>query len=300
MKKFLVLFTFIVFAFSAISAQTAEQTPKPVPKQIIGGVINGKAVSLPKPEYPAAAKAVKASGAVNIQVVVDETGNVASAEAVSGHPLLRSAAQNAALQAKFSPTILSGQPVRVSGIIVYNFVLPKQEGYEKELKFMGIGAFTKLAETTPNQEWENINQAELASEGEIADTLTPLASITKETPIEVRVEILRKVSAALETKLTGDDAWQFSYGRSFADFVTALTKMETENSFDEPAIKSALAKLKEFSASAPKSFPPEVLTKLKSLADFADVENLSAPENLVKLLESMKDVLQTISPDENK
>jgi periplasmic protein TonB len=96
--------------------------PKPVPKQISGGVLNGKAISLPKPPYPQAARAVRAAGAVTVQVLIDETGDVVSASAVSGHPLLRPAAVAAARQARFSPTQLSGQPVKVSGVITYNFV----------------------------------------------------------------------------------------------------------------------------------------------------------------------------------
>lgn len=97
---------------------------KEVPKQISGGVLNGKAISLPKPPYPPAAKAVRAAGSVSVQVLIDENGNVVSASAVSGHPLLRGAAVAAARGAKFSPTKLSGQPVKVSGVITYNFVAP--------------------------------------------------------------------------------------------------------------------------------------------------------------------------------
>jgi len=95
---------------------------KKVPKQISGGVLNGKATSLPKPPYPPAARAVRASGAVTVQVLIDESGSVVSATAVSGHPLLRAAAVQAARGARFSPTQLSGQPVKVSGVITYNFV----------------------------------------------------------------------------------------------------------------------------------------------------------------------------------
>ncbi len=95
---------------------------KRLPKQISGGVLNGKATSLPKPPYPPAARAVRASGAVSVQVLVDEQGNVVSASAVSGHPLLRAAAVQAARSAKFSPTMLSGQAVKVSGVLTYNFV----------------------------------------------------------------------------------------------------------------------------------------------------------------------------------
>lgn len=95
---------------------------KEPPKTVSGGVLNGKAISLPKPPYPPAARAVRASGAVSVQVLIDETGRVVSASAASGHPLLQAAAVSAARQARFSPTMLSGQPVKVSGIITYNFV----------------------------------------------------------------------------------------------------------------------------------------------------------------------------------
>jgi protein TonB len=101
-----------------------KEEPKPIPKTISKGVINGNATSLPKPPYPAPARAVRASGAVNVQVKIDEKGNVVSASAVSGHPLLQQAAVAAARQAKFAPTLLSGQPVSVTGVIVYNFIAP--------------------------------------------------------------------------------------------------------------------------------------------------------------------------------
>jgi TonB family protein len=91
-------------------------------KLVTKGVVNSIAVKLPKPAYPIAAKAINASGAVNVQVTIDEQGNVVSAVATNGHPLLKAAAVNAAKQAKFTPTILSEQPVKVTGVIVYNFV----------------------------------------------------------------------------------------------------------------------------------------------------------------------------------
>lgn len=104
-----------------VPAQTGE--PR-TPRQIAGGVLNGKAISLPKPKFPPAARAVGASGAVSVQVLIDENGDVVSANAVSGHPLLRAASVEAARGAKFSPTQLSGQPVKVTGVITYNFVGP--------------------------------------------------------------------------------------------------------------------------------------------------------------------------------
>jgi protein TonB len=98
--------------------------PKPTPPRapISGGVLNGKAISLPKPAYPPIARQAHASGTVVVQVTIDENGSVISAHAVSGHPLLQGVAVAAARGARFSPTKLSGQPVKVTGVITYNFV----------------------------------------------------------------------------------------------------------------------------------------------------------------------------------
>lgn len=100
-----------------------KKEPEEIKKPAIttGGVVNGKAKYLPVPVYPTAAKAVGASGNVNVQVLIDEEGNVVSAKAVSGHILLRDTAERAARNAKFIPTTLSKQPVKVNGVIVYNF-----------------------------------------------------------------------------------------------------------------------------------------------------------------------------------
>jgi protein TonB len=90
---------------------------------IRGGGLNGKAISLPTPEYPAIARQAQASGAVTVQVTVDEEGNVVAANAVSGHPLLRGAAVTAARLAKFSPTRVNGEAVKVSGVLTYFFTV---------------------------------------------------------------------------------------------------------------------------------------------------------------------------------
>jgi tetratricopeptide (TPR) repeat protein len=92
------------------------------PRQITKGVVNGAAVSLPKPAYPLEARQNRASGAVNVQVLIDESGNVLHACAVDGAKELQQASEIAAYGAKFKPTTLSGKPVRVMGVIVYNYV----------------------------------------------------------------------------------------------------------------------------------------------------------------------------------
>ena len=97
--------------------------PRPILKPVSGGVLNGKAINLPAPSYPEAARRLRVAGLVAVEVVVDETGKVISAQATSGPAILRDVAVQAALRARFSPTKLSGQPVKVSGSINYKFAL---------------------------------------------------------------------------------------------------------------------------------------------------------------------------------
>jgi TonB family protein len=91
---------------------------------VSAGVLNGKAISLPVPDYPAEAKAAGAEGVVVIQVLVDEQGNVTDARPISGPKLLQETSLIAARQAKFSPTLLSGEAVKVTGVLVFNFGHP--------------------------------------------------------------------------------------------------------------------------------------------------------------------------------
>lgn len=88
-----------------------------------GGILNNKAYSLPAPVYPAAAKSAGVGGTVYVRVRVDEGGRVVSASPLGGPRLLQEAAAEAALDATFTPTLLSGRPVRVTGVITYNFSL---------------------------------------------------------------------------------------------------------------------------------------------------------------------------------
>ncbi|MEP7339182.1 MAG: energy transducer TonB [Acidobacteriota bacterium] len=104
--------------------------PKPEPTQappkkisVSGGVLQGNAIRKPQPPYPPIAKAARAAGAVQVQVTISEEGKVIDAQVISGHPLLRDAALQAARQWLFKPTELSGVPVKVQGILTFNFTL---------------------------------------------------------------------------------------------------------------------------------------------------------------------------------
>ena len=106
-------------------------TPAPAPAQHTGPlhlastVLVGKAITKPAPPYPLVAKQVGMQGSVAVQVLIDEQGHVVNAKAASGPPLLLAAAVQAAYKATFTPTVLSGQPVKVTGVITYNFVLDR-------------------------------------------------------------------------------------------------------------------------------------------------------------------------------
>lgn len=106
-----------------LDSEPPPPAPKPMLRPVSGGVLNGTAVNLPPPTYPEAAKRMRVAGIVSVQVIVDETGKVISAQATTGPVALRDVAVQAALRARFSPTKLSGQPVKVAGLINYKFSL---------------------------------------------------------------------------------------------------------------------------------------------------------------------------------
>jgi len=85
--------------------------------------LSGRIISLPRPIYPDEARQEKLVGVVRVLVTVDEKGNVAEAEAISGSPKLQAAAVDAARQAKFEPLLNDGRPVRTKSVISYNFVV---------------------------------------------------------------------------------------------------------------------------------------------------------------------------------
>lgn len=106
-----------------IDCETATRLRRPKKQLIVsGGVINGKAKSLVKPEYPSAARAVNVRGSVNISVLIDPRGCVSEASVVSGHPFLRASAMKAALRCQFHPFLPGGPRVWLTGTIIYNFV----------------------------------------------------------------------------------------------------------------------------------------------------------------------------------
>jgi protein TonB len=106
-----------------LSPPTVEALPPTPPRRVSRGVLQGSVIRRVEPIYSPMARSARISGLVQIEVVIDERGNVISATVVQGHPFLSQAALDAAWQWKFRPTLLNGEPIKVTGVLIFNFRL---------------------------------------------------------------------------------------------------------------------------------------------------------------------------------
>lgn len=291
----------LLFTVSA-SGQASGTDAKPTPRQISGGVLNGKAMYLPKPNYPPAAKAVGAAGAVSVQVLIDEEGYIASATAVSGHPLLREAAIEAAHSARFSPTTLNGQPVKVSGVIVYNFV--------RDISLTGLGYELALAERSGRFRKYVAAQlpANWAAERQVLSTLSydsdrdsvktaktakgayliqgeGLDVTAKLTPESVRA--IGRLQTDIDARLRADQnrQWAFRLGQALGKLVGEIN--------DENRMRLNTVELEQLTATAPANAPEQAMNKLRSFIDKAKSAGSSPTErkSLVSEAEMLRNLL---------
>ncbi|MGE0883546.1 MAG: TonB family protein [Blastocatellales bacterium] len=105
------------------------QTQVPLPamnkqKSEASALSLGETITKVTPAYPIGARQIGASGEVRVQVTVSEEGRVIQAKAISGHALLRSAAESAALKWVFKPVLDNGKPVQIQGVINFVFTRP--------------------------------------------------------------------------------------------------------------------------------------------------------------------------------
>ena len=112
-RTFLILFLITLSGLNLIAQQVPERKQE--------GIIRRNAIELITPPYPPLARTAHIQGQVMVEVLIDEQGMVFSAEAVSGPQLLRPAAVGAAKGSRFKQTLLDGVPVKVAGLLTYNF-----------------------------------------------------------------------------------------------------------------------------------------------------------------------------------
>lgn len=165
----------LTFNFTAPPPAAGEGTSKKI--NVSGGVLKGKAIKRVQPPYPSIAKAARASGVVQVQISISETGEVLDASVIIGHPLLRDAALEAARQWLFKPTELSGAPVKVQGMLTFNFTLN-----DEEPALFPIARMLEYATDTEQLGKQTIEGVEC--EGTRAVTPMPAGAIGNELPIK--------------------------------------------------------------------------------------------------------------------
>ncbi len=240
------MFFVLSFGLSNVSAQTAR-TSSP----LTSAVLNGNALSLPQPGYPAAARAVKAGGVVNVAVKIDEEGNVITAVATSGHPLLRQAAVEAARKAIFKRTLLSGQAVSITGLIVYNF-----SGLE--LNFNNIEYWTNTGFLIGMHETRGSRRLILPDE--FSEEEKQLETTGKLSPPEQTALTANNI-ASIKAKLNPANLWRFEFGLAKGRI--------SANADDDNSIFTNLAKFKELTASKPEGVESYEFKRAVKLAEFA-------------------------------
>ncbi len=307
--------SFTSFVFGQ-NVPPAPPPPAKLPSTISGGVLNGKATSLPKPTYPPAARAVNAEGAVSVQVLIDERGTVISASAVSGHPLLRAAATDAARGARFSPTLLQGEPVKVSGVITYNFVgTITTGGIGYELAFAErSGSFTayvmprSLAARLP-EDWSEEREAleTIEFEKPVATTAVDVQKATNPNVYTVKgdvnysvsaspykpgkltvasIESLRRLQITMRSKLAGNpkNEWHFRVGTTLGNFAAEIAD-SNKTSFN-------IAEIEQFVGTAPAGTNQNGIMALTKLVELAKTHDGSpeARQMLVVTAQNLKNI----------
>jgi len=298
-KFFFLILLILGIGLSDISAQEdaggapASQNPK----QTLGGVLNGKATNLVKPPYPAAARAVRAEGAVNVQVTIDESGNVISASAVSGHPLLRAAAVQAARSSKFSPTMLAGQAVKVTGIIVYNFVLPKTAETRESEKLipLGLAMFLTAMKDLPSDEESarilrdlgNELPATMKAEKSQFDKLARAKSTSEKS------KIADDIIASMRKDVTGTDAWIIDLGKQWGSAIGEAFKItDSEYRRDRQNFIKSLQGMNWLLESPPKDISEETLDKIRAIASYNDETDAITSEFISDFFKASFDFIQ--------
>lgn len=268
MRKICVLtILLILFSASGFQAQTKRKTKykrsvltksktkkKKAPKIISLGVINGRAINLVRPQFPAAAKFVKVRGTVTVSILIDEEGKVIEAEATSGHILLRAGSVSAALKSIFMPVTFGGIPVRVRGVILYNYVLDTFNWLEIGNDF---GQYSFTQKLPPGFE-------------EVKQMYEQFLSADRENGLQ----IYQTLQAMIESKLADNkkNLWLFQLG-------VFLRTFRVDNP-DGEDWKNDITELKTMLANSPENVSPMLISNLKNLLYLAENPDLDTYDSV--------------------
>lgn len=252
-KSLLCLIGFVFF----LSAAALGQTPGSAPRISVPD-INGRAISLVKPEFPETAVAAQADGeGVSLQVVVDENGNVISARcSLNCHAMLKDAAELAAAMSKFRPLIKDGQPVKYEGILLYTFVVNRVDWFR----------FGTSLEST--RQFDNISLDPVAQilSTRFGDEKAKLLSLDeKGVDLETRWKGIREVEASLNEKLKDGDLWRFKIGMALRR--VSFWTMAGERT-DRAELQKAIDELPKYIKGAPADIGDQTIEALTAVSNY--------------------------------
>lgn len=303
----------LVYNFGGKTRETAEAQRLPdvepvftrgnMPIPISGGVLNGKALSLPQPVYPSAARAIKADGAVVVQVVVDENGEIISASAVSGHPLLRVSSEKAARLARFTPTTLNGQPVKVSGVITYNYVLTLDEDEVKALWGAGFlfkfiaAADQELVEHFGSEEFNGIVKEMSEDIPEDLEFVRPMLAKIPGSDEPVRRRLAEDILKEMAKRMENSELAYFNTGILTGELAANIFSMKMERGLGKvPDDTRARALIKELGRRLEEvPFDPSGTTgsSLRRLASMAGTEDLTSDSAIEAMIEALDPIFNS-------
>ena len=304
-KFFCLLLLFFAFGRAELAAQDAGAPAGQAAKTVAGGVVNGKATNLVKPAYPEAARAVRAEGAVNVAVTIDEEGNVISASAASGHPLLRSAAVQAARASKFSPTALEGKPVKVTGVIVYNFALPKESVEEPEAERLipvGLVMFLTALKEIPGDAESDQILLDLGSElpGVMKAEKSQFERLVAAKSQGEKSKIIDEIVAAMRKNLTGTDAWMIDLGKNWGGAIGEAYRIsDSDFQRDRQTFIRNLEGMNWLLESPPKDISEASLGKIRAIAKYDGETDRVTPQFINNFFKTSLDFIDYMV-NENK
>jgi hypothetical protein len=220
--------------------------------------VTTRATNLVKPQFPETATAVGGDGeTLSVRIVVDEAGNVVSAQcSTTCHPMLKEAAELAASSSKFAPIVQNGKAEKYEGTLLYTFVREK-------IHWSRFG--TAL---------ESVRQFDNISAGPVAGMLPAIFAEEKNkllsldepgVDFETRQKGIRSVEASLKQKLKDADLWRFEASMALRRVTFWMSAGEKT---DRKALQEALDALPAFMSSSPDSFPGESRAAVEKLAKF--------------------------------
>ncbi len=251
-------FIFCLIGLFFFQTNALGQTPSPPPRISVPD-INGRAITLVKPSFPETAVAVGGDGAgLTLRVVVDESGNVISAQcSTTCHPMLKDAAELAAATSKFRPLLdRDGKAVKYEGTLLYTFVVERVDWYRFGTSFESVRQFDNISLGPAAQ----ILSAKFASE-----KARLVALDEKGTELETRWKVMREVENSLKEKLKGGDLWRFEIGMALRLVTFWMMAGERTNRAD---LQTAIDNLPKVIAKAPVDIPPATLDALKAVSKY--------------------------------